>query len=62
MSEVIEAIYVICQNNYSKGIGEPLAAYLDEATAKAAQTLMSKIGYCSFRLIRVPVWPHIPKS
>jgi hypothetical protein len=62
MSEVIEAIYVICQDNYSDGIGEPLVAYLDEATAKAAQTLMSKNGGCSVVSIRVPVWPHIPES
>lgn len=57
MSDELNAIYVICRHNGTEGHGAPIQASEDLDEAKALLKLMCAIGYTTFKLYAVPIWP-----
>src|SRR6185312_7585205 len=54
-------IWVICPDYGCEGLRAPVQAFLDEATAQAAMTLLSH-GNDSFKLCAVEVWGPCPST
>jgi len=51
---IVEA-WVICPDNHTEGLSEPIAAFTRESEARAAMQLLDS-AYQSYRLCKVPLW------
>jgi hypothetical protein len=63
LSAALQSVWVICPDNFSEGLGEPVAVCLDESSASEAMEFLKRAvdGYRSFRLMEVPVFPGSAK-
>lgn len=55
----MKSVWVICPDNHSEGLSEPIVACLDVATADETMDVLLRGagGYRSFKLIEVLVFP-----
>ena len=60
MSAKNDFVWVICPDNHTEGLGAPLQAFLVEADAQAAMTLLTKpLAAPAMRMCKVPLWPNV---